>query len=289
MAENSLPFCTKIPFALRGRDFDQNLMSFSFPFFEMQESLSFSMVCGCMEFTKCQTLIIHEPISFLLMHKIFKTSQQTNGMYVKFYRCHVGKTSYTLVCELIHNNITYASVVLVNVHIDPKTRKPTQNCKKMMNFKHKILQNINDKQMQNIMIERRQNMKQSVDILSNYLKRYDINKTKPIFSLTYELNITDLDFNRHTNQGYYSRATENCLYQYHEGFYNAKYRIKQCSQIFLNEMRITRNKYTKSVVNLILHNKMKHGMEEIIGYIQKDSVKCCAFRVVLTKKNKSKL
>ncbi len=176
-SQKSIPLYENVPFALRGRDFDQNLRPFAFPFFEMMNCFPLSMYCGCpcMEYSKCQQLVMHKPISMALIHNIPTSDGINNKMYIRFYICHIGKTSYTFVCDLMQNDITYASVVVVSIHIDPNTRKPNNICKTLMNLKQTISQKITAKPMKNTMIERRETMKQSVDILSNYLKTHDIN------------------------------------------------------------------------------------------------------------------
>ena len=280
-----------IPYALRGRDFDENYRAFTFPYFDMAETIPYysskdskidTQFCDCMIYTKCQSVTIHHPITLKLLHKMIMDGK--SSLYLKCFIDNIGRTSASTYCDLMYKNITLSTLIAVNVHMDRNTIKPMSNCKKMLDYKAKYGNKNED------IIASSKQFRQNIDILSNKMSEYNQNYllNDIIYSREFELRPIDRDWNKHCNQAVYTKRIEDSLYEYHEPFRDGRYNITYFGHLFKHEMLINFDGTLKCVVYILMHNKINNNKqeEEIIGVIKQNGTVCLEYRVILTPTDK---
>ena len=285
-----------IPYALRGRDFDSNFRAFTFPYFDMIETIPYysskdakinTQFCDCMIYTKCQSITVHHPVTLSLLQKLiidansYKSDANKNGLYLRCYLGSIGRTSSTWFIDLMYNDIIFVTCICMNVHVNPDTRRPTENCQKLKDYRTKF-GNIDNKHNQNLNRKLAQ-FRSSIDIITNKIKTFNKNyiENDIIYTRQFELRPIDRDWNNHTNQAVYTKRIEDSLYEYHKGFSNNRYCITYFSHFFKHEMLINNDGTLKCTVNILMHTKGEEE-EEIIGYLAQNGTVCLEYRVILT-------
>eukprot|EP01083_Nonionella_stella_P161501 529116_1 len=288
---NKVPYLM-IPYAPRGRDFDEHFRHFTFPLFELCESIPYyssidskldTQFCDCMIYSKCQFLKVYYPITLKLFQQSIadanikaKKDDQCNTYPSPFYmRCclgNIGRTSYTQFVDLMYKNTVFASFAAICVHVDPITRKPVQNCKKLMDHKQKYSDAAGDTE------PFYQEMRASMNTLTSLMSQ---NKYI-LYSHTFELRPIDRDWNKHMNQSVYMKRIEDSLYDYHKDFAKGVYAITQVDHLFLNETNVAMDSSSECEVMILIHTRNKDKTEQIVGCMKQNDKECLHYRVILT-------
>lgn len=289
-----------IPYALRGRDFDQNFRAFTFPYFDMIETIPYysskdakinSQFCDCMIYTKCQSITIHHPVTLSLLQKLIIDANKSdinnnnqNGLYLRCYLGNIGRTSSSWFIDLMYKDMVFVTCICMNVHVDPETRRPIENCQKLKDYKARF-GSTNNKHNQNIN-KKLKHFRSSIDIITSKIKTFNDHyiENNIIYSRSFELRPLDRDWNNHTNQAVYTKRIEDALYEYHKGFSDNKYGITYFAHFFKHEMLINNDGSLKCQVNILMHNKLENEKqeEEVIGFISQNGIDCMEYRVILT-------
>eukprot|EP01084_Bolivina_argentea_P184243 317806_1 len=280
-----------IPYALRGRDFDENFRFFTFPYFDMPETVPYysskdskinTQFCDCMIYTKCQSVTVHHPITLKLLHKMITDSK--SSLYLRCFIGNIGRTSASTYCDLMYKNIILSTYIGVNVHMDKNTIRPMSNCKQLLDYKIKY-GNKNEH-----IIKSSKEFRENIDILSNKMNEYNKNYilNEIIYLREFELRPMDRDWNKHCNQAVYTKRIEDSLYEYHKPFRNGRYCITYFGHLFKHEMLINFDATLKCVVYILMHNKINNNkqQEEIIGCIKQNDTVCLEYRVIITPTHK---
>ena len=239
-----------------------------------------------MIYTKCQSITIHHPVTLSLLQKLIidanKSDNNQNGLYLRCCVGSIGRTSSAWFIDLMYKDIIFVSCICMNVHVNPDTRRPTENCQKLKDYKRKF-GNIDNEHNQNLNRKMAQ-FRSSIDIITNKIKIFNKNyiENDIIYCREFELRPIDRDWNNHTNQAVYSQRIEDSLYEYHKGFSNGKYCITYFAHFFKHEMLINNDGTLKCTVNILMHTKIENDKEEIIGYLAQNGTVCLEYRVILS-------
>eukprot|EP01084_Bolivina_argentea_P103951 186175_1 len=284
--------CLIIPYALRGRDFDENFRAFTHPYFDMHESVPYysskdskleTIFCNCMIYTKCQCITVHYPITLKLLHKMIIDGK--SSLYLKCRLGNIGRTSAAMFINLMHKDIVLVTHIAINVHIDRNTIKPTSNCRKLLDYKNKCA-NKNDTGI----IESCKEFRNITDALSNHINKYNNSHScdEFIYFRQFELRPIDRDWNKHCNQAVYARRIEDALYEYHKSFRDGLYFISYFAHLFKHEMLIGFDGKSKCSLYILIHNNLNNDMrqQEIIGCIKQNDTVCLEYRVIITPTHK---
>ena len=288
-----------LPYTFRGRDFNatndiflNKLLEFHETWFRDPDINNKNVPqCKCPAFLKCQHLIVNNP--YILTSEFAQktwmeilSKQNQNNINIQCKPIHVGHTSVTLLIQLVYDDAyPLITAILLDCHVDLSTNKsiPICNAKRYnINNQLKLIQNRDMKEYQNL-------LKFREDFINAMNKFDNIKHCKQyLFETELQIFYTDIDINFHVNQSVYGSKIENALFLYFDnnGFIDCKYKIKDITINYLNEMRIDRNKskntFPVCTVKIIKDNKIndyKDIKREIFGVIEKDNKLCIEWRV----------
>ena len=281
---NSMDLTQVLPFAFRGRDFNCHLHTFHYPFYELMETevlllTKFPFPCHCRVFSKCQRLIIHNPISPKYCQYTLLNPDKVK-LNINHHQMKLGTSSRTILTQLTQHDantsiednkkekekLIIAETISVFVSVDEKTHRPVASCdntKRLMEMKIKNGGSKIEKEMDTFDKIRLPLFRESCDYLQKKMDSiyninsssinssdYNYNRQKALFKREFDIRVSNMDFNGHVNQGIYCRRVEDTLYEYSCLFFRGLKFIKYFDQIFINEM-----KYQES--DLLFKNDLK--------------------------------